>query len=167
MGKWGADEFVLTVNLKDHGALYTAVQNLNAKARQAFYGAAMKKGNIAQGTWNGCAFNAGGDYVGVDGIHSYEAAAEVFGLTPYVVQSFISAWDSYRPKDGRTATEHLIEMLEKVGLFKDNPSIDITTYRYRVYTSEETRMIEELRAEIENGELLEGMNEACDLFVAH
>jgi hypothetical protein len=163
MGKWGADEFVLQMDFKAHGALFTAIQNLNAKARQAFYGAALAKGQIEQGTWNGCAFNAAGDYVGVPDIHSYEAAATTFGLTPYVVSKFIEAWDAYRPTDGRNATEHLIEMLEKVGLFKDNPSIKITTYSHRVYTSEETRMIEELRAEINNGEFLEGMTEACEL----
>lgn len=167
MGKWGADEFILSVDMKDHGSLFTAIQQLNAKAKQAFYGAAMKKGEIAQGTWNGCAFNAGGDFAGVGEIHSIQAAAEKFGLTPYVVQSFITAWDQYRPHDERTATEHLLEMLEKIGLFEDNPTVRISTYTYRVYTSEETRMIEELRSEIENGTLLEGMNEACDLLTVH
>jgi hypothetical protein len=163
MGKWGADEFILQVDFKAHGALFTAIQQLNAKARQAFYGAALAKGQIQQGTWNGCAFNAGGDYVGVDNIHSIEEAAKTFGLTPYVVSKFISAWDMFRPQDGRSATEHLIEMLEKVGLFKDNPTVQITTYSHRVYTSEETRMIEELRAEVNNGEFLAGMHEACEL----
>lgn len=163
MGQWGADEFLLNLDLKDHGPLFNAIKSLNAKARQAFYGAAMRKGHIAQGTWNGCAFNAGGDFVGVDNVTSYQSAAETFGLTPHVVEKFISAWDNFRSHDEKSPTEHLITMIEKVGLFEDNPSVKITTYTHRVFTSEETRMIEELRAEIELGAFLEGMDEACDL----
>lgn len=165
MGQWGSDEFILTVDLKDHGPLFNAIKALNAKARQAFYGAAMKKGHIAQGTWDGCAFNAGGDFAGVSGITSVEAAAQTFGVTEHVVKKFINAWDNFRSVDDKSPTEHLMLMIEKVGLFGDNPSISITTYTHRVYTSEETRMIEELRAEIECGLLLEGMDEACDLLV--
>ena len=163
MGKWGADEFVLSVDFKQHGALFDAIKSLNARAKQAFYGAAMKKGELQQGTWNGCAFNAGAEFIGDRNVHSVEAAAEKFGLTPYVVSRFISAWDSFRSPDEKSPTEHLMEMIEKIGLFTDNPSVKITTYAYRVYTSEESRMIEELRSEIDSGALLEGMNEACEL----
>jgi hypothetical protein len=84
-------------------------------------------------------------------------------LTRHVVEKFIKAWDQFRSKDDKSPTEHLITMIEKVGLFEDNPSVKITTYSHRVFTSEETRMIEELRSEIELGVFLEGMNEACDL----
>jgi len=163
MGKWGADNFTLTVDFASHGDLFDAIKSLNAKAKQAFYGAAMRKGEIAQGTWNGCAFNAGGQEIGDNNVTSVMAAAESFGLTPYVVSRFIQAWDNFRSKDDKTPTQHLMEMIEKIGLFTDNPSVKITTYTYRVYTSAETLAIEELRAEIENGTFLDGMQEACDL----
>jgi len=163
MGKWGADSFMLNLDFASHGELFDSIKSLNSTAKQAFYGAAMKKGNLAQGTWNGCAFNAGGEFLGHDNVGSVEIAAEKFGLTTYVVNRFITAWDKFRSPDEKTPTEHLMEMIEKIGLFDDNPSVKITHYTYRVYTSEETRMIEELRAEIENGVLLEGMDEACEL----
>lgn len=165
MGKWGHDDFVINFNLGKKGGLYTAITHLNSKAKQAFYGAAMKLGVIEQGTWNGCAFNAGGNYVGVQGISSYAAAAEAFGLTNYVVETFIEEWDKFRSPDEKSPTEHLIQMLENVGLFEDNPRVKITTYSHRIYTSEETEAIEALRAEIESGAFLAGMQEACDLLI--
>lgn len=163
MGKWGSDQFILTVDFQSHGDLFDAIKSLNAKARQAFYGAAMRKGEIAQGTWDGCAFNAGGQEIGDSFVNSVAAAASSFGLTPYVVSRFIQAWDKFRSKDEKTPTQHLMEMIEKIGLFEDNPSVKITTFTYRVYTSEETKAIEELRAEIDSGAFLDGMQEACDL----
>jgi len=163
MGKWGADEFLVSLDFKSHGALFDAIKSLNSKAKQAFYGAALKRGYIAQKTWNGCAFNAGGDFIGHDNVGSIQIAAEKFGLTTYVVGRFIEAWDNFQSPDEKTPTEHLMEMIEKIGLFTDNPSVRITTYQYRVYTSQETQMIEELRREIESGEFLEGMQEAEDL----
>jgi hypothetical protein len=94
-----------------------------------------------------------------------EVAAEKFGLTPYVVSRFIQAWDNFSSPDEKTPTQHLMEMIEKIGLFSDHPTVRITTYKFRVYTSDETRMIEELRGEIESGAFIDGMAEAEDLLL--
>jgi len=143
--------------------LYQAVMRLSAKAKQAMYAAASAR-TIKQGTWNGCAFNQAGWEIGLKdhAVSSYGAAAEAFGCSIKVVQAFISAWDGL-PERGDEATRILRETLEEVGLFHE-PTRAIRIVRTVEWRSEQTKLVDAFRAEMENPDFdIEGLNEACEL----
>lgn len=94
--------------------------------KQAFYAAA-NKGPIARGTWDGCAFNAGGKEVGNNGISSFQAAAQAFGISEYKVSAFISVWDRDIPGSDNEATQILRDTIEKVGLFTNPEEVDVNS----------------------------------------
>lgn len=147
MGLWGPDGFYKNksvVNLED------AVNQLTPKAKQAMYAAA-KLGSIAQGTWDGCAFNAAGNIEGDGNVHSLNSAAALFEMTPKEVGDFIRVWDRLKAK---SPTSVLMKTIENVGFLtepvKSNKSF-VGTYTTVVHESEASfrdefdRMIEDLR----------------------
>jgi len=171
MSEWGAKEFQLTgLNFgKSYaGALEQAVSLLPARVKQAFYGAAMRKGVIARKTWNGCAFNAGsleqevlGEKAMVgDGVQSTNTAAAVFGISPYKVTRFIEAWDRSPYPNDEEATKALLEIIERLGMFSepDSPEVKVITHR-RVVTQlvfegtlTDAQLLAEFKTELENPE---------------
>jgi hypothetical protein len=151
----------MTPKASGYPNLYQAIMRLPAKAKQAMYAAASAR-KISQGTWNGCAFNAGGMEIGNANIHSYEAAAAAFDCSIKVVQAFIAAWDGL-PERGDHATRVLRETLEEVGLFHE-PTRAIRIVRTVEWKSEQTKLVEAFRAEMENPDFtVDGLTEACEL----
>ena len=141
--------------------LYQACMRLSAKAKQAMYAAASAR-KISQGTWNGCAFNQAGWEVGNNNVSSVSAAASAFGCSMKAVSDFISAWDGL-PQRGDDATGILRETLEEVGLFHE-PTRAIRITRTVEWKSEQTKLVEAFRAEMENPEFtIDGLEEACEL----
>ena len=141
--------------------LYQACMRLPAKAKQAMYAAASAR-TIRQGTWNGCAFNQAGWEIGNKMVDSYGAAASAFKCSLKVVQAFISAWDGLDVR-GDEATTRLRETLEEVGLFNE-PTRAIRIIRTVEWKSEQTKLVEKFREEMENENFsIEGLAEACDL----
>lgn len=126
--------------------LEQAVAKLNPKAKQAMFSAATH-GLIKRGTWNGCAFNAGGIEIGNKHVSTIEAAAEAFGCSRQVVSDFICVWDQL-PGTDTSATAQLRETIERVGLFSEPSTAKklVGIVRSRVYTSWETKMREEFDA---------------------
>lgn len=167
MGVWGAD-----AKARNESALETAIRWLNPTAKQAFYGAAASR-TIARRTWNGCAFNAGGEELGINGVKSVAKAAEVFGIKPYTVQKFIVAWDSLTGTDEH-ANNTLQELILKVGLFTPAGSRGLRKIVVKVFDSTMDQS-EERATEIQNlvadetvtdsqlHELIEGYSEAAEL----
>jgi len=146
--KWGAGEFGAPVVT----SLDAAVAKLNPKTKQAMYAAA-NKGIIKRGTWDNCAFNAGGIEVGTDGVRSYQAAAQTFGVSQETVAQFISVWDKLRGTDVE-ATEKLKEAILKAGLYAEaNESSGRRILRETVYRSYEARMKEQFDALVEGLDL--------------
>jgi hypothetical protein len=107
----------LTPQASGYLNLYQACMRLPAKAKQAMYAAASAR-TIKQGTWNGCAFNAGGIEIGNSNVNSTNAAAAAFDCSIKVVSEFIRQWDGL-PERGDKATGILRETLEEVGLFNE------------------------------------------------
>lgn len=129
MGQWGASP------------LTKAVCDLNPQAKQAFYAAAASR-TINRGTWNGCAFNAGGESLGVKGVSSVQKAAEVFDLPISVVSRFIHAWDKVTgtPEE---ATQLLRDAITEVGLFSPAGVAKIKSFSVKVF---EAQMEQEVAA---------------------
>ena len=141
--------------------LYQACMRLPAKAKQAMYAAASAR-TIKQGTWDGCAFNAGGIEVGNQNVNSTHAAAAAFDCPIKVVSAFIQAWDGL-PERGDKATGVLRETLEEVGLFNE-PTRAIRIVRTVEWKSEQTQLVEAFRAEMDNPDFdIDGLTEACEL----
>lgn len=141
--------------------LYQACMRLPAKAKQAMYAAASAR-KIAQGTWTGCAFNAGGIEIGNENVNSVQAAAAVFNCSVRVVSDFIREWDGL-PERGDKATGILRETLEEVGLFNE-PTRAIRIVRTVEWKSEQTKLVEAFRAEMDSPDFdIDGLTEACEL----
>ena len=141
--------------------LYQACMRLPAKAKQAMYAAASAR-KIAQGTWNGCAFNAGGIEIGNDNVNTTQSAAAAFGCSIKVVSDFIREWDGL-PERGDKATGILRETLEEVGLFNE-PTRAIRIVRTVEWKSEQTKLVEAFRAEMDSPDFdIDGLTEACEL----
>jgi len=154
MERWGPAGFSKknrTINLED------AVKSLTPKAKQAMYAAA-KLGPIAQGTWNGCAFNVGGKEIG-QGVSSYAAAAEAFEMPAQDVKNFIRIWDGLKV---RNPTKILMKTIEKVG-FLTVPHVNksgsfVGTYTTIIHESEASfrdefdKMVEDLK-DLDNSDL--------------
>lgn len=165
---------VFSMDFSEQPPLMSAVYSLNAKAKQAFFGAARRHGILTRGTWNGCAFNAGSLEIGSIGVGTTPDAAKAFGVTEYTVHKFITAWDgsdqkdkfidvngktwtpnpSYLGDDDKVATEALVEMILKAGLFDDNPRLRVT-----VFEAQELEAIEKFRTELDSGLIVEGLLE--------
>ena len=111
---WAPKNFI---NSTHANSLKGAVNRLSPKAKQAFYAASIS-GPINRGTWNGCAFNAGGDILGED-VRNFDAAAVVFEMKVHDVQSFIQQWDTFRlDLSNVDATDLLRDYLLESGLYE-------------------------------------------------
>lgn len=165
MGQWGSEHFVLNgLNFKGVNSPMTlerAVAMLPARVKQAFYGAAMRHGVIRRGTWNGCAFNQGAKEVEVlgvmaraSGVTSTPASMEVFGVSKYLVNNFITHWDSSPYPNDKEATKALVGMLEKIGLYTDpdQPKVRIITHVVFEGNMTDEELMAEFRKELENPE---------------
>ena len=135
-----------------YNQLYSATAALKPSTRKAFYQAIAAKGHIAQGTWDGCAFNAAAIEVHKIDARGAIEVSKVFGEPTGKIDNFIYLWDSF-PKEG--ATQVLKQILEHIGF--DNaatyapnaePYVKKPTriVRKRVFTSYETALFEELQA---------------------
>lgn len=152
---------MFTMDFSTKPPLEAAVMSLNSKAKKAFYGAARRNTVISRGTWNKCAFNAGAEELGIMGVQDYQTAAEAMGVSYFTVTKFIQAWDG-TTRDGAAehfetdaeATEYLVSLLEKAGLFSDHALV-----RVQVYAAQELAEIQELQAELDSGVLLDGILE--------
>lgn len=135
---WGASHFELSgLNFKTHtsnNTLYHAVEILPARVKQAFYGAAIRKGVIKRSSWNGCAFNEGGIEIGNETVKSIPAAARAFGVSEFLVKNFIQKWDSSPYPSDSEATQALIGILEKVGIFSEPDKPTVRIINETVYT---------------------------------
>jgi hypothetical protein len=169
MSEWGAKSFHISgLNFgKSTGSrLEQACYLLPARVRQAFYGAAMRQGTIARKTWNGCAFNAGslvneiqgqkieGKQEVISGVQSYMSAAEVFGISEFKVKNFIDAWDGSPYPNDQVATEALVEILERIGLFNDpdKPKVRIVTHVVHEGNMTDAEVLASFQAELANPE---------------
>lgn len=154
MGRqWGANE----LGSPKVTTLEEAVSKLNPAAKQAMYGAA-NKGLIRRGTWDGCAFNAGGKEVGKP-VHSFQAAAMAFKLPVEIVHKFIMIWDRISGSD-ESATEKLKAAILKAGLFTEpNESAGRRILRETVYKSYETRMKEQFDSIVEGLDIHDASDE--------
>lgn len=143
MGEWAPDGF----GNKGNGpaSLRQSIERLTPKAKQAFFAAASHT-VIRRGTWNGCAFNAGGIEVGDQTISSSKRAAELFEMETKDVNSFIRYWDSSKYGTDEKATQALRTMIEEVGLFSEpvgNKKFAGGTFVKVVHESDETKMRQE------------------------
>lgn len=131
------------------------VQQLPPNVKQAMY-AAVNRGTIKRGTWNGCAFNAGSIEICHDeekSVKSVEAAARFFNISTELVSRFIRLWDNL-PGSTVEANERLKNAILDAGLFSEpNEPRGKRVLRQTVYKSEETRMREEFEALVENLDL--------------
>lgn len=148
MSHWGRPGFADSTKYKV--GLPAALQTFKLETRVKIYALAVKS-KFKRGTWDGCVMNQ------VAGVHSAENAAAYFGEPVENIIKFIHAWDetSGHIKSDEQATKILVNALLDAGLvptcnpMEDQPKDKV--YRARIYTSEETRQVEELRAEIEAG----------------
>lgn len=153
-------------------AFENAVRWLNPAAKQAFYGAAASR-TIARRTWNGCAFNAGGEELGIKGVSSVAKAAEVFDLPEKSVSNFIKHWDALSGTDIQ-CNEMLKDAILKVGLFSPRGSKRLRTLVFKAQTESESAALAQIEnivcdPEITDEQLynmIEGMQEAMELMNA-
>lgn len=163
MGNWGSQNF----GSAEKDSLLNACRVLSSKAKQAMYGAAQTQ-IIAQGTWNGCAFNAAGNEINYkQDVTDYEVAAEAFQMPVENVRKFIHTWDRLRHQniEGRQATDLLIKCLTEVGVFTDPgeiPKKPVRVFNVTVYESEDSKLIKAFQAEIEAGVFTSDMEQAAD-----
>lgn len=151
---WGAENF----NKPAGGTLEKVVADLNPAAKQAMYAAA-NKGLIRRGTWDGCAFNAGGYEVGDNNVTSYFAAAKAFGLDEKKVVNFIRVWDGLNGDD-ETCTNRLKAAILAAGLYTEpGESSSRRILRQTIYKSQETQMREKFEAQIADLDMSDLENE--------
>lgn len=140
---WGAENF----GGGSGGTLETIVRQLNPAAKQAMYGAA-NKGLIRRGTWNGCAFNAGGAEIGNKNVDSYFAAAKAFDLDQRIVRKFIAIWDGLHGTD-ESCTERLKAAILDAGLFTEpGETKGRRVLRQTIYRSQETMLREKFEEQV-------------------
>lgn len=148
---WGEGNF-----RQGNGALEGVVNQLPPNVKQAMYAAA-NRGLIKRGTWNGCAFNAGSLEVAKTQDEclavSTTSAAKFFGITPELVNTFITRWDALQGTD-EECTDRLKKAILDVGLFTEpGESKGRRVLRTTVWKSEETRMREKFEAMVEGLDL--------------
>jgi len=160
--RWGKPGFEQPFSIPND--LRRTVSKFSIATRQKIYAYIQRGGIFNYASWDGCVMNAasGGQ------VRSHQAAAEYFGELEYDVTNFIIAWDRFAAisPSRETATRTLKTILERTGLVEASPK-EVSTakiYRVRIFTSKETKMVEELRAEIEAGafdNIVEEMKELC------
>lgn len=158
MGKWGLTPFE------------SSVRWLSPKAKQAFYAAAASR-TIRQGTWNGCAFNAGAENLGVSGVSSISRAAEVFEMPEKSVSNFIRQWDQLHAEN---PTARLREAIEAVGLFSPRGTLRLRKLIFAAQNAEEQKAFEHIDQVVSDEtvtdemiwEMIEGSKEAMELIGA-
>jgi hypothetical protein len=91
------------------GSLQGIVGQFPPNLKQAMFAAA-KRGGLQKGTWSGCAFNAAGTEIGRV-VQGTGMASQVFGVSPDLVDRFISFWDN-----STTTSYELADILLKAGL---------------------------------------------------
>lgn len=140
--------------------LTSVVRALPPHVRQAML-VASKKGLIARGTWDGCAFNAASK-LGGENVGSVAEAARVFGCSQAVVNNFIGKWDKFtvgnpprKPSD-QEANRLLVEAINEVGTHTPIKGTKRVIRGY-AYKSEATKFAEQL----ESGELTVEMIPGC------
>ena len=144
MGNWGSDLFRSNSNpainriIKDSPGIAnfykTIDDNFSSGLKQAMFAAA-SRGNIARGTWVGCAFNKAGNEVS-QSVASTESAMEAFGLTEIQVRDFIIKWDSLEGTD-KACTKLLQGLLEKSGLFRSSGDSRANVFARKVFVSQD------------------------------
>lgn len=141
--------------------LFGAVERLSPKAKQAFYAASLD-GPIARGTWNGCAFNAGGSAIGED-VRSLRAAAVAFEMSQKDVSNFIHLWDNFKEANDVDATDKLREFLLEVGLHTQPAGKATGTFVVTVHKSEKTveQEFDELVAQLGDPDIMNEFKEAA------
>lgn len=160
MGKFGLTPFE------------NSVRWLTPKAKQAFYAAAASR-TIKRGTWNGCAFNAGGAELGVNNVSSVGKAAEVFEMPAKSVSNFIRQWDGLKGSD-EDANRRLREAIEKVGLFSPRGVLRLRTLAFTAQDEVEQAAFETIDSLVSNPEItdeqlwqmIDGCKEAMELIGA-
>lgn len=150
-----------------------AVSWLNPEAKQAFYAAAASR-TIKRGTWNGCAFNAGGEEIGIVGVKNYQAAAAAFDLPVKSVMNFIAQWDQL-PGNDEACNQRLRETIAKVGLFSPRGVFRLRSLVFKAQeTEKEVAIFEQIDRYVSDPDitddelhsLIDGYKEASELIGA-
>lgn len=129
---------------KTEVGLGRSVNNLSEKARKAMLGAIEKFGTIARGTWDGCAWNAACEVMGISNVGSSRQASEVFpDDSSGSISEFIHYWDKL-PGTDEEATALLREYL--IEGFKQSTG-DIVVV---VHESEETKLNKEFQSLVDS-----------------
>lgn len=149
--RWGRPGFEKQItDLGYQRDLARATSALSLSTRQRIYAFMKRGGTFKRGSWNGCVMNAasGGS------VSSIQAAASFFDEPLMVISDFIGQWDATH---GTTleANRKLEKILLDCGLTTESPvwqdQEKVKVYRVRLFTSAETKAVEELRAEIDAG----------------
>jgi len=158
MGNWGKPGF----GVRNPTTLMSTVSLLELSTRQKIY-AFIQRGNVfRRQTWDGCVMNQ------IVGTKSITSTADKLSEPSWKISKFIHAWDRTATSltDGE-ATKFLAKCLEQVGLTDVSPAYEadtkVTHYTVRVFTSEETRLVEQLRKEIEDGAFDEDLSQIQEL----
>jgi hypothetical protein len=152
--RWGRPGFEKQMRELHHaGSLAGSVMALSLSTRQRIYAFIQRGGSFKRGTWNGCVMNAAS---GEANVTSISAAAHYFQEPYHTISDFIGQWDA-TPGDSVSANRTLEKILLEVGLTTESPEYKpqeenkVKVFRVRLFTSAETKAVEELRAEIEAG----------------
>jgi len=161
---WGRPGFEKEIHEHQQvNTLQGSLGGLSLATRRKIYAYVQKGGLFKRGTWDGCVMNAASGGI----VQSFSDAAVYFGESEHKIMAFVHAWDATRHSlTDLEATRKLESLLLEVGLTPVSPKFvsDAKVYRVRLFTSKETAMVEELRAEIEAGAFdadIEAMKELC------
>lgn len=158
MSEWGKPGFAESgLNLRPEHPLMRATRNLKIETRAKIYAVITRGEVMHKGTWNGCVFNK------ITNMSNASSVAALLDESVQNVERFISAWDGLGLSDVK-ATVYLSRLLEDVGIVKETPKVSAEkVHRVRLYTSEETKAVEELRAEIDGGAFDELLSQVDEL----
>lgn len=149
--RWGRPGFEKQASeIRGMQSLAGAVGALSLSTRQRIFAFIQRGGTFKRGTWNGCVMNAAS---GDANVSSIRAAAQFFNEPEHVIGDFIGQWDSTYG-DSQQANRLLEKVLLNCGLTGVSPKQEdsrVKVYRVRIFTSAETKAVEELRAEIDAG----------------
>jgi hypothetical protein len=155
MGNWGKTYDPST--LRPEHPLMRATRALSVDTRAKIYAVITRGEVMHKGTWDGCVFNK------ITNMNNARSVASLLGEDEQKVMNFITAWDGLPLNDIR-ATVFLSKLLEQVGIVKEAPvHDDRKIVKVRLHTSEETKAVEELRAEIDNGAFDELLSQVDEL----
>lgn len=161
MGSWAPEGFSSQEARFYATELEHAVRKLSAKAKQAFHAAATRQ-EIARGTWDGCAFNAGSKELG-ENVASVDAAARLFEMEERDVSRFIDLWDTSKFSTDEEATRKLKQLLEDADLFAD-PGFAGRTFVTVVHESDVTKDKKVFDAMVEGLDISVDMSEEMQEF---